>query len=731
VGLPKRSTGALALGLAAAAVVVLGAFASPAGAAYTASLSGTTATFTADNTFTQLRLRGHGAGSLLEHNRFSQGDACFESDLDFDCAVGVQTLANVPGSTLGVVGGTALDAFEVLAPNGTAQPRVEVKLNLDGGSGADFPVRVEAGAGSQAVTLEGSRISGATGQPIDYSNLDAATLLLGAGNDSVQVASSPTGITQVFAGADSDTLNLANGTALGDRFLGEAGSDTLDYNAWTAPVTTNLGVRGRYKALLLGEYAVPPTGSTRSGSGFVSIDVASGLFEYDLLLENGFAPADVTDVDIHSGEPGANGPALFDFGPGSGFTDLGGGFLSKNASGQSDPDISDAALRAGSLYLDVHTTGFGAGEIRGQLEFDPEFGYSGTATGTAGVGGIESVIGGAGNDDLTGTPASDLIQGRGGADTIDGGPGNDFLFGGTQNDEVLGGEGSDAFSEDNAANGADLIDGGPGDGDSVFYSSRFGAVAVNLGSNAAGEDGEAGEGDDVRDSVERAYGGEGDDTLVGSAADNELVGGGGADRLSGALGNDVLEAEDGVADLSLDCGGGVGDRVWRDPAAVDPDSIVSGCETVTPALAMVGDPGPPAGPGTAKPPGSTDTLGRLSAIAAKVSGKGARVKIASGSVASCPAAAPGRCLVTAVARTAFPAATLRPKVSKRVLGSFTRELSPGQSVPVVFRVSAPLTAAWRSAGKLKVAFAIEIGVPGGTAATKKGSASLKAPPAKK
>lgn len=71
------------------------------------------------------------------------------------------------------------------------------------------------------------------------------------------------------------------------------------------------------------------------------------------------------------------------------------------------------------------------------------------------VAGVESVIGGRGNDQLFGDAhnnrlwagsGSDLVSGRGGQDHLSGGDGEDRLFGDDGNDDVWGGRGSDALS---------------------------------------------------------------------------------------------------------------------------------------------------------------------------------------------------------------------------------------------------------------------------------------------
>jgi Ca2+-binding RTX toxin-like protein len=97
--------------------------------------------------------------------------------------------------------------------------------------------------------------------------------------------------------------------------------------------------------------------------------------------------------------------------------------------------------------------------------------------------------------------------------------------------------------------GADLLDGGAafpyGDPhDSVTYAGRTAPITVTADGVAA-NDGESGEGDDVRDNIEHVIGGSGNDSLTGSGWNNILFGGGGIDTLFGLGGDDVLAGEQG------------------------------------------------------------------------------------------------------------------------------------------------------------------------------------------
>ncbi len=135
--------------------------------------------------------------------------------------------------------------------------------------------------------------------------------------------------------------------------------------------------------------------------------------------------------------------------------------------------------------------------------------------------GADTLLGGPGSDELHGDAQNDSLYGRGGADLLEGADGHDTLDGGT---------------------GADTMDGGSGS-DTASYASRVAAVTVDV--LAAGGDGEAGEGDTVRENVESLTGGKGKDTLRGSDAGGTLAGGAGADRLDGRGGADTLRGGDG------------------------------------------------------------------------------------------------------------------------------------------------------------------------------------------
>ncbi|HKU38850.1 MAG TPA: calcium-binding protein [Polyangiales bacterium] len=149
---------------------------------------------------------------------------------------------------------------------------------------------------------------------------------------------------------------------------------------------------------------------------------------------------------------------------------------------------------------------------------------------------IETLVGGAGNDTII---AGDIDN------RIIGGAGNDLLYGGA---------GNDVFTEADMALGSDIINGGP-DIDEMDYSERAADLHVALCISSTptcsmgpcgcqADDGEAGE-DDNLINIENVLSGKGNDTLIGSAADNLLRGNDGDDELRGEGGDDTLYGEHG------------------------------------------------------------------------------------------------------------------------------------------------------------------------------------------
>jgi Ca2+-binding RTX toxin-like protein len=162
-------------------------------------------------------------------------------------------------------------------------------------------------------------------------------------------------------------------------------------------------------------------------------------------------------------------------------------------------------------------------------------------------GDVERIVGGSAGDTLTGDDSFlNSLEGRGGPDDLHGAGGVDLLDGGNGTDTIQGGDGDDEVINGAAPDGADTVMGGSGS-DLSSYQDRLNALKVSLDNVA--DDGQAGENDDVRTSIEKVIGGAGPDGLNGSDFDNFLQGGGGADTVAGAAGEDTIKGDAGVDSL--------------------------------------------------------------------------------------------------------------------------------------------------------------------------------------
>ncbi|MEW5685746.1 MAG: calcium-binding protein [Pseudomonadota bacterium] len=127
---------------------------------------------------------------------------------------------------------------------------------------------------------------------------------------------------------------------------------------------------------------------------------------------------------------------------------------------------SDDVL-SGGIGADTLSGGGGSNYLRGAegddsivggAGFDDINGNMGNDTCVSG-GGDDWVVGGRDNDSLQGSEGANLVYGNLGADTCEGGAGNDIVRGGQENDVVRGGAGADYVSGDK---GDDTVSGGAG-----------------------------------------------------------------------------------------------------------------------------------------------------------------------------------------------------------------------------------------------------------------------------
>lgn len=127
-------------------------------------------------------------------------------------------------------------------------------------------------------------------------------------------------------------------------------------------VSTNV-----FEALLTGNQEVPPVTTSAGGGAQLHYKEASGTFDLNVFVQ-GITRANLTNAHIHVGATGAEGNSIFDLGPGSQWVEEPGG-LRRTITNAVFPAANVADLQAleGRTYINIHSTAFPDGQIRGQL----------------------------------------------------------------------------------------------------------------------------------------------------------------------------------------------------------------------------------------------------------------------------------------------------------------------------------------------------------------------------
>ena len=319
--------------------------------------------------------------------------------------------------------------------------------------------------------------------------------------------------------AVNDTGSLAVGTGA------NAGRIMLGAAACGAATTSNTDL-------------IVVTGNTAAES--ITLDLSGGAFAPGLTVEGSGTSEIEFTVDLGSG---VQDRITITGGPGNEAIVLGTLGIDLNA----DADV------------DVTPTGVELGTVSGSGGADTVSGAGDATTGAAsalqltlnGDSGVDNLTGGDGDDTIAGGTGNNTLAGGAGDDAITGGGDDDTLTGGPGSDTLTAGLGNDVIDEGAAASGADTIAGGSGI-DRVTYAQR--AVAVTATMDGVFDDGEAGEGDTVGTDIENATGGSGDDTITGTAGENNLIGGAGADTIDAAAGDDSVDGGTGADQLTPGAG---------------------------------------------------------------------------------------------------------------------------------------------------------------------------------
>ncbi len=184
--------------------------------------------------------------------------------------------------------------------------------------------------------------------------------------------------------------------------------------------------------------------------------------------------------------------------------------------------------------------------------------------------GNDRLYGGGGNDRLYGGDRNDFLSGSSGNDFLSGGTGNDRLYGDSGNDFLSGGAGNDRLYDSGGNNslyggsgndtlkayggGADRLVGGSGndiisalDAGSMVYGDSGNDVLFGGSFRGGGHSTLYGGNDNDRLYYgAAAYGGDGNDYIIGTHGDDtNYFGGSGNDFLSGGYGNDALHGGTG------------------------------------------------------------------------------------------------------------------------------------------------------------------------------------------
>lgn len=122
-----------------------------------------------------------------------------------------------------------------------------------------------------------------------------------------------------------------------------------------------------FRATLAGSNEVPARATAATGSAGLTLDGDTVFFAIEVRQID-----KVTASHIHSGAAGANGPVRVDFflGPTTDTVDgrlVEGSFTAANVRGVTF-DVLLEQMRAGTAYVNVHTTRYPGGEVRGQTQ---------------------------------------------------------------------------------------------------------------------------------------------------------------------------------------------------------------------------------------------------------------------------------------------------------------------------------------------------------------------------
>ncbi len=330
-----------------------------------------------------------------------------------DTLVGSNTVSiwAIAGTNAGSVNGLAFSAFENLT-GGTAADNFQIASGatitgkLDGGKSAVNTLDYSGDSAAVSVNLQSSTATGISA----YSNIQSliggpATTLVGpnktitwnitganAGNVN---GLSFTGVGTLTGGTQNDTFVFANGASVTGKLDGSAGTDLLNYAAYTTPITVDLAAQ------------------TATGTGGIANieSLAGSKSTGDTLI----GPNTMNNWNITATNTGTVNKFAF-----KGVENLTGGAL------------ADRFVLANGIGVSGHIDGGAGNNTLDYSKYTSAVSVDLTA-GTAkniggGVSDVNVVIGGSAGDNFTGSAGRDLLFGGTGTDTLNGSGGDDILF---------------------------------------------------------------------------------------------------------------------------------------------------------------------------------------------------------------------------------------------------------------------------------------------------------------
>jgi hypothetical protein len=253
-------------------------------------------------------------------------------------------------------------SFTLVATHGAAMP---AHAHVEAGLPAlfwstPFTVTTFAGPGqSVTVSLEAQHLVGPHGEPAPGPLWAAPVWWVGGAFRGVVAAPAGAALLHgwhddVFAGTLTVTfapLPAPPGVITGFTFVAAGRHDPENCEALTAVCT--------------GQQAWPPTPSQAVSSAALVID--GGTYDVAIsIVATGISRFDLLGAQIRLGEPGQNGPAIFDLGGGPEWTELEDGSLARLFDAPFPPQYYNA-LVTGNTYVNLETIQYPMGEIRGQL----------------------------------------------------------------------------------------------------------------------------------------------------------------------------------------------------------------------------------------------------------------------------------------------------------------------------------------------------------------------------